>query len=450
MTELTNKDTKKERRDKEWVLRYVKDHNIRYINMWFTDVVGQVKCFELTPDELEGCFDHGNGFDGSSVTGYQEIHESDLMAFPDPETFAVFPWSPDVGRLICDIKTPDGRPYIGDPRYALKRCLKKVADMGYESFFGPELEYFYFSSKTNPEFLDNGGYYAQTPEDLNIELRRKTVETLQKMGISVEYSHHEVAPSQHEIDLKYDRALKMADNTITYRLVVKQVAQMSNVYATFMPKPIFGINGSGMHVHVSLFDKLGHNAFFDKNDECLLSPLAKKFIAGVLKHSSEIILATNQTVNSYKRLVPGYEAPVYKVWARCNRSTMIRIPQFRVGMEKSTRMEFRAPDPACNPYLAFVAILAAGIKGIEGNYELPDPIEENIYAMSEEERIARGIEELPGTLKDAVDAAKEGTVLREAFGEHIFNHLIKYKQAEWDEHRIQVTEHEMKTYFSTL
>lgn len=436
---------------KEKVLKTVKDRGIRFINMWFTDVPGQVKCFEITPEELEGCLEHGNGFDGSSVTGYQEIHESDLMAVPDPDTFAVFPWSPEVGRMICDIKTPEGQPYKGDPRLALKNNLDIASEMGFDCFVGPELEYFYFKSKTNPEFLDNGGYYAQTPEDLYIELRRRTVEALQKMGIKVEYSHHEVANSQHEIDLKYDSALKMADNTITYRLVVKQIAQMSNVYATFMPKPVFGINGSGMHVHISLFNKKdGKNAFFDAKDQFFLSDTAKKFIAGVLKHSSEIILATNQTVNSYKRLVPGYEAPVYKVWARRNRSTMIRIPQVRTGMEKSARLEFRAPDPACNPYLAFSAMLAAGIEGIKKNYVLPEPVEENIFAMTPEQRLNNNILQLPGTLKEAIDAAISGTILKQALGEHIFEHLINNKLEEWDQHRIQVTEHEMKTCFSTL
>lgn len=437
------------RKDKEWVLRYVKDHKIEFINLWFTDVLGRVKCFEITPHELEGCLDSGNGFDGSSVVGYQEIHESDLMAFPDPDSFTVFPWRPNVGRMICDIRTPDGLQYEGDPRYALKRLIEQCNKMGYEYYVGPELEYFYFKDKNSPDFLDAGNYYAQTPEDLNIELRRKTVQALQEMGIEVEYSHHEVSPSQHEIDLKYGKALSMADNTITYRLVVKQIAQLNGCYASFMPKPIFGINGSGMHTHQSLFsgDK---NIFFDPDDPFYLSQIAKQYIAGLLKHSSEIILASNSWVNSYKRLVPGYEAPVYKVWARRNRSTMIRIPQMRKGTEKATRLEFRAPDPACNPYLAFAAMLAAGLAGIKGKYKLPEPVEENIFAMSAAEREKKGIVSLPGSLREAIDEAKKGTILREALGEHIFHNLIENKEMEWDKYRIQVTKFEMDEYFPIL
>ncbi|MEE8619087.1 MAG: glutamine synthetase family protein, partial [Dehalococcoidales bacterium] len=372
--------------------------------LWFTDILGFLKSFAITVEELEDALEDGKGFDGSSIEGFARIDESDMVALPDPDTFQLIPWHPQehhaVARVFCDILMPGGEPFEGDPRHVLKRNLKRAADMGYIFYVGPELEYFYFRDSQGTEPLDQGGYFDLTPRDAATDMRRETVLTLEEMGIGIEYSHHEVAPSQHEIDMRYTDALAMADNVMTYRLVVKEVALRYGVYATFMPKPVFGINGSGMHVHQSLF-KGDRNAFFDKNDEYHLSKVGKSYIAGLLKHAPEITAVTNQWVNSYKRLVPGYEAPVYLSWARRNRSDLIRVPEYRPGREKSTRVEFRSPDPACNPYLVFSVMLAAGLEGIEKGYEVPDPIEENVYEMSDEEKQRRGIETLPGSLLEA-------------------------------------------------
>jgi glutamine synthetase len=375
-----------------------------------------------------------------------------MVAFPDPKTFALLPWRPKekaVARMFCDIYTPDGKPYEGDPRYALKRALEKMKKMGFTHFYlGPELEFFYFKSEKAPEILDVGGYFDY-PMDAAEDLRRETILALESLGIYVEYSHHEVAPSQHEIDLRYDDALSMADKVITYKITVKEIARKYGVYATFMPKPIFGQNGSGMHTHQSLFinDK---NAFFDANNPYHLSDAAKHYIAGVLKHIKEITLVLNQTVNSYKRLVPGYEAPVYICWARRNRSALIRVPMYKPGKEKATRIELRSPDPACNPYLAFACMLHAGLKGIEMKYPLPEPVEKDVYHMSPAERAALGIEELPGNLKEAIEYAKKSEILKEALGEHIYNQLISEKEAEWDDYRIRVTEYEIQKYLPIL
>ena len=363
-------------KEKERVLKLARDNDVKFIRLWFTDILGLLKGFAITVDELEGALDEGMGFDGSSIQGYARIDESDMIAKPDPSTFQIVPWRPKenaVARMFCDIYEPDGTPYKGDPRWALKRNLKKAADLGYTFYVGPELEYFYFkSAEGKPEILDRGGYFDLTPLDVATELRRETILTLEAMGIQVEYSHHEVAPSQHEIDLRYTEALNMADNAMTYRLVVKEIALKHGVYATFMPKPIFGQNGSGMHVHQSLF-KGDRNAFFDAKDEFHLSKMARSYIAGILKHAPEMSAILSQWVNSYKRLVPGYEAPVYISWARRNRSALVRVPMYKPGKEKATRIELRCPDPACNPYLAFAVMLAAGLKGIEKGYELPGP-----------------------------------------------------------------------------
>ena len=337
----------------EEVLRLVKDKNISFIQFWFTDILGLLKSFAVTPSELEEGMTEGMGFDGSSIEGFARIEESDMIAKPDPTTFQMIPWrsgEQPVARMFCDILQPDGTPYPGDPRYAFKRLLSKAREKGYTFLVGPELEYFYFQDNTRTEFLDPGGYFDSRPLDLGGDLRRDTIFALQSMGINVEYSHHEVAPSQHEIDLRYAEGLNMADMTMTYRLIVKEVARTKGVYATFMPKPIFGQNGSGMHTHQSLF--LGEkNAFFESRDPYHLSPVAKGYIAGLMRHAREMTAINNQWVNSYKRLVPGYEAPVYVSWARRNRSTMIRVPMYKPGKEKATRIEFRSPDPACNPYL---------------------------------------------------------------------------------------------------
>jgi glutamine synthetase len=440
--------------DKEYILKQVREQNVKFIRLWFTDVLGFLKSFTITPRELEGAFDEGMGFDGSSIEGFARIEESDMLAKPDPSTFVIIPWRKDdgmnVARMFCDVLKPDGSPYEGDPRYALKRNLKKAADMGYILNVGPELEYFYFKdASSNPQILDHGGYFDQTPLDVASDLRKDTILALESMGIKVEYSHHEVAPSQHEIDLHYNEALAMADAAMTYRLTVKEVAMKQGVYATFMPKPLFGQNGSGMHVHQSLF-KGSENAFFDESDEYFLSDIGKKYIAGLLKHSRELSAIVAQWVNSYKRLVPGYEAPVYISWARRNRSALIRVPMYKPGKSKATRMEFRCPDPACNPYLAFAVMLAAGLKGIEEGYDLPDPIEEDIFEMSAKEREARSIESLPGSLGQAIHLTERSDVVREALGDHIFDKFIENKKIEWDQYRMHVSNYELGKYLPIL
>jgi glutamine synthetase len=440
--------------DKEYVLEAVREHDVKFIRFWFTDILGFLKSFAITREELEEAMESGMGFDGSSIQGFARIDESDMIAQPDPSTFTILPWRPSghsaVARMFCDILEPDRKPHAGDPRYVLKRNLKKAQDLGYTYYVGPELEFYYFaSSEPPPVVLDHGGYFDLTPLDLASDLRRETVLTLEEMGIGVEYSHHEVGPSQHEIDLRYADALQMADNAMTYRLVVKEVAMKQGVHATFMPKPLMGENGSGMHTHMSLF-KGDSNAFFDPNDEHFLTDVAKNFIAGLMKYAPEICLVTNQWVNSYKRLVPGYEAPVYLSWAQRNRSDMIRVPVYKPGKEKSTRVEFRSPDPACNPYLAFSAMLAAGLKGIEEKLDPGEPVERNIYEMSEDERKELGIKALPEDLWEAIQLAEESELLRECLGDHVFHSLITDKKFEWEEYRAVVTEYELKNHLPLL
>ena len=437
---------------KEYVVQTCKDQDIKFIRLWFTDILGSLKSFTITVEELEGALEEGMGFDGSSIEGFARIDESDMMAFPDPSTFVVIPWRPQekgTARMFCDVCMPDGKPFVGDPRYVLKRNIKRAADLGYTFYVGPELEYFYFRSADNPEPLDQGGYFDLTPLDVATDLRRDTILILEDMGIGVEYSHHEAAPSQHEIDLRYTDALTMADAAMTYRLVVKEVALSHGVYATFMPKPIAGQNGSGMHVHQSLFSGK-RNAFFDSNDPFHLSSIAKSYIAGLLHHAREITLVTNQWVNSYKRLVPGYEAPCYITWARRNRSDMVRVPEYKPGKEMATRIEYRSPDPACNPYLTFAVMLAAGLEGIEKNYPLPDPVEENVYKMTEEDRKERGISVLPGSLIEAIEAAEQSDLLRRCLGDHVFESLIANKKIEWDAYRTRVTDYELERYLPIL
>jgi len=438
---------------KNYVLKTVKEHDVKFIRLWFTDIQGILKSFAITVEELELALKEGMGFDGSSIQGFARIDESDMVALPDPDTFQMLPWRPReknaVARMFCDILRPGGEPFEGDPRYILKRNLKRAADMGYTFYVGPELEFFYFQDSDGTVPLDHGGYFDMTPRDAAIEMRKDTVLLLEDMGIGVEYSHHEVAPSQHEIDMRYTDALTMADNVMTYRLIVKEVALKHGVYATFMPKPVFGINGNGMHVHQSLF-KSNRNAFFDKDDEYNLSQLAKGYIAGLLKHAPEITAVTNQWVNSYKRLVPGYEAPVYLSWARRNRSDLIRVPEYRPGREKATRIEFRSPDPACNPYLAFSVMLAAGLEGIEKGLEPPKPVEENVYELSEAERQKRGIGTLPASLLEAILLAEKSQLVRQALGDHVFDAFIQNKKIEWNNYRAQVTEYELKKYLPIL
>jgi len=434
------------------VRKIVKDMDISFVQFWFTDVLGVLKSFAITPSELEEGMTEGMGFDGSSIEGFARIEESDMIAKPDPITFQLVPWrSGDrpVARMFCDILHPDGTPYEADPRYVLKKLLKKIAEKGYTFYVGPEAEYFYFQDDKCTEVLDKGGYFDSRPVDMGSSLRRETIFALQDMGIQVEYSHHEVAPSQHEIDLRYQEALRMADNMMTYRLVVKEIARQNGVYATFMPKPIFGENGSGMHVHQSLFLK-DKNAFYDSSDEFNLSTIARQYIAGLMRHAPEITAICNQWVNSYKRLVPGYEAPVYVSWARRNRSAMIRVPMYKPGKENATRIEFRSPDPACNPYLAFAVMLGAGLKGIENKYELAAPVEEDIFEMNPAERKAHGITDLPGTLYAALLATEKSEMVRDVLGDHVFNKFIENKRIEWDGYRTHVSQYELDKYLSTL
>ncbi|MFQ6103570.1 MAG: glutamine synthetase family protein [Candidatus Glassbacteria bacterium] len=438
--------------EKKDILSLVREKDVRFIYFWFTDILGILKSFAITDHELEKALEEGMGFDGSSVEGFTRIQESDMVAFPDPNTFKILPWKVNdsrIARVVCDILNPDGSPYQGDPRYVLKKNLKKAEEMGYTYYLGPELEYFYFPSSDNPTPLDTGGYFDLLPLDLAVDLRKETIRVLEDLGIGVEYSHHEVAPSQHEIDLTYTDALTMADNVMTYKMVVKRIAHQRGYYATFMPKPIYGVNGSGMHTHQSLFAE-GRNAFFDANGSYYLSHVGRQFIAGLIDHAKEITSVTNQWVNSYKRLVPGYEAPVYICWGQKNRSALVRVPEYKPGKEKATRVEFRSPDPACNPYLAFSVMLAAGLAGIERGRELPEPRGDNIYTMTEEERRAQGIESLPEDLWEAIKVTEKSQLVKDTLGEHIFEQFLRSKKITWENYRAQVTQYEIDTFLSIL
>ena len=438
---------------REEVLAHVEERDVKFIRLWFTDILGQLKSFAITKEQLGGALQHGMGFDGSSITGFNAIEESDMVAMPDPSTFAVLPYRPQeqaVARMVCDIQVPGGAPYEGDPRYVLRRAMQRANDMGFSHFYlGPELEFFYFKSPTGTETLDRGGYFDLTTLDAASDVRRETVLALEAMGIQVEYSYHEGGPSQHEIDMRYTDALQMADNVMTYRTVVKEVAHKHGYYATFMPKPLAGENGNGMHTHQSLF-RGDENAFFDAEDEFHLSAVAKSFIAGQLRHAREISCVFAQWVNSYKRLVPGYEAPVYIAWSRRNRSALIRVPVYHPGKERSTRAEIRCPDPACNPYLTFAALLHAGLDGIENGYELPAPMDTNLYDLSHAERLRAEIEALPESLGDAIALGAESELLLRAFGEHIHSRYVDIKRAEWDDYRLQITPYEIERYLPIL
>src|ERR1700694_5552524 len=435
------------------VLKRINDEGVEFILLWFTDIEGHLKSLAVTPHEIEGAVDDGMGFDGSSITGFNAIEESDMVAIPDPETFQLMPWKEGeskVARMICDVVTPDGKPYDGDPRYVLRRALERMESLGFDTFnVGPELEYFLFKANDGTETLDEGGYFAMTTMDAATELRNETIRSLESMGIPIEYSHHEVGPSQHEIDMRYAGALDMADFVLTYRLIVKEIAAKNGVYATFMPKPIFGENGSGMHTHQSLFSN-GSNAFYDPEDQYFLSDVGKAFIAGQLKHAREICSIFAQWVNSYKRLVPGFEAPVYVAWSRRNRSALVRVPLYHPGRERATRMELRCPDPACNPYLTFAVLLQAGLEGIEKGYELPEPMEKNLYHLSGDERRRLGVEQLPESLGEAVEITAESELALRTLGEHMFNRYIEIKRQEWDDYRVQVTQWELDRYLSIL
>ncbi len=434
------------------LIKFVREHDVRIIHLWFTDILGMLKSFGITPHQLEEALDEGLGFDGSSVEGFARIYESDLIAVPEISTFQLLPWKIDgqtAGRMICNILNPDGTPYEGDPRWVLRRALERARADGFTFFVGPELEYFYLSSATDPTPLDRAGYFDLVPDDLGTELRQRTIQALHDMGGAVEVGHHEVAPSQHEIDLKYAEALSMADDCMTYRYLVKEIARQQGVYATFMPKPIFGENGSGMHVHQSLF-RGDTNVFFDPEGRWHLSAIGQAYMAGLLHHSREMCAVTNQWVNSYKRLVPGYEAPVYIAWGQRNRSALIRVPMYKPKKEKATRVELRSPDPACNPYLAFAVLLHAGLDGVKHNLRLPDPVEEDIYHMTAEERARAGIATLPDSLNSAIGLAETSTLVREALGEHVFTKFIENKRIEWDKYRLAVTRFEVETYLPRL
>ncbi len=441
------------REDTEFVLQTARERNVKFIRLWFTDIVGSLKSIAITVEELENALEDGMVFDGSSIEGFARTDESDMVALPDPATFQVIPWRPQemsVARMFCDIVLPDGRPFDGDPRYVLRRNIERAASLGYTFYVEPELEFFYFRDGESTVPLDEGGYLDLTPHDVASDLRRETVLTLEQMGVGVEYSHHEVAPSQHEIGLRYTDALTMADAAMTYRMVVKEIAIRHGVYATFMPKPIPGVNGSGMHTHQSLFHG-ERNSFFDPDGPYHLSAVARGYIAGLLRHAREITLVTNQWVNSYKRLLPGFEAPVYVCWApQRNWSTLVRVPEYRPGREDEVRVEYRAPDPACNPYLAFAVMLAAGLEGVEREYELPEPVAGNVFAMNDEERAARGIHTLPGSLYEAIEAAEGSELLRRCLGDHLFESFLRNKRLEWDAYRAHITDFELKRYLPVL
>lgn len=439
-------------KSKDDILRLIDEAGVKYVRLCFTDILGQLKGMAMTRSELEEVLENGQGFDGSSIEGFVRIEESDLMAIPDLRSFRIIPWlvgEEKVAMMFCDVETPHGEPYEADPRYILRRALKKIEAKRWTFYTGPEIEYFYFKNDKATEFLDVGGYFDYASVNTGTIIRKKTVNALESIGIQVECSHHEAAPSQHEIDLRYQDALVMADFAQLYKFIVKEIALESGHYATFMPKPVFGENGSGMHTHMSLFEN-GRNLFYDANDPYHLSPLAKHFTAGILTHIREICLVTNQWVNSYKRLVPGYEAPVYISWGRRNRSSLVRVPMYRVGKEKATRIELRSPDPACNPYLAFAVMLAAGLKGIENKYDLAGPVEENIFHITPEERRKLGIGVLPGSLEEAVREAEESELVHETLGDHVFESLLANKRLEWDAYRTHVSQFEIERLLPIL
>jgi glutamine synthetase len=447
---------------REFVLQQCRQQDVKFIRLWFTDILGSLKSFAITFEQLEEALEEGVGFDGGAIEGFARAGESDMTAFPDPSTLQLLPWRPRerrVARMFCDVHLPDGSPFPGDPRQVLKRNLERAAALGFTFYVGPEIEYFYFKDSEGTTPLDQGGYFDLTPLDGASDLRRETVLTLEEMGIGVESSHHEVAPSQHEVDLRYTDALTMADSVLTCRLVVKEVAMAAGVYATFMPKPLAGENGSGMHTHLSLF-RGEQNAFHDANDPLHLSAVAQGFIAGLLRHSREITLVTNQWVNSYKRLIPGFEAPVRVAWSPRNVLTpatmpearqaqrmpgdLLRVPPYRPGREMTRRIEYRAPDAACNPYLAFATMLAAGLEGIEKEYEMPPS-----HDATDETSIEQ-VPTLPGSLYEAIQDAEDSTLLRECLGDHVFESLLTSKRIEWERYRSHITDYELKQYLSVL
>ncbi len=440
---------------RDYVLRTVEERGVRLVRLWFTDVLGTLKSFAISPAELENALNDGMTFDGSSIDGYSRTEESDVLAIPDPNTFEVLPWVDSKSaeaRVFCDIYNLDGTTFGGDPRQVLKRNLDAARADGYEFLLAPDIEYFYFAPPKRgeaPQPLDEGGFFDLTTTDVASSLRKETIRTLETMGIPVEYSFHEDAPSQQEIDLRHTDALSMADSVMTFRMIVKELAAMHNVHATFMPKPLEGVQGSGMHLHLSLF-KGENNAFYSADDPNFLSADAKAFMAGLLHHAAEITAITNQTVNSYKRLVPGFEAPVHISWARNNRSGLIRVPIPKRGNPSATRLEYRSPDPACNPYLAFSVILAAGMKGIRKGYELPAEAGANLFQMDDASLSKLGINQLPQSLSDALKIMESSELVAEALGEHIFDWFLRNKRHEWMGYKTQVTPYELNRYLKSL
>jgi glutamine synthetase len=440
---------------RDYVLRTVEERGIRLVRLWFTDVLGNLKSFAISPAEMENALNDGMSFDGSSIDGYSRIQESDVLAIPDANTFEVLPWVDPKGaeaRVFCDIANLDGTPFHGDPRQILRRNLRTAQEKGFVFYVAPDIEYFYFAPPDGsgpPVPLDNGGFFDLTSTDIASSLRKETIRTLETMSIPVEYSFHEDAPSQHEIDLRHTDALTMADSVMTFRFVVREIAALRGVHATFMPKPLENIQGSGMHLHLSLF-RGDTNAFHDPDDAYNLSATAKKFMAGLLHHAAEITAITNQTVNSYKRLVPGFEAPVHVSWARNNRSGLIRVPVPKRANESATRIEYRSPDPACNPYLAFSVILAAGMRGIEGDYELPAESDANLFEMDDSTLEKLGIQQLPQSLSDSLRVMENSSLVADTLGEHIFEWFLRNKRAEWRGYKTHISQYETDRYLRSL
>ena len=440
----------------EFVLRTIEERDIRFVRLWFTDVLGTLKSVAIAPAELEGAFAEGIGFDGSAIEGFARVAESDMLAKPDPATFALLPWrseGPGVARMFCDILTPDGAASYADPRYVLKRTLTKAANLGFNFYTHPEVEFYLFKESPVagqvPIPVDQYGYFDNAPNGVGHDFRRQAIMMLEAMGISVEYSHHEGGPGQQEIDLRYADALTTADNLMTFRLVMQEVALEQGLFASFMPKPFRDHPGSGMHTHLSLFEG-DRNAFFEAGSEYQLSKVARSFIAGLLAHAPEITAVTNQWVNSYKRLAGGAEAPSWICWGHNNRSALIRVPMYKPAKGNSTRIEFRSMDSACNPYLALALLLAAGLKGIEEGYELPDGAEDDVWGLSESERKAMGMKPLPSSLDQAIEIMERSELVAETLGEHVFDFFLRNKQAEWEDFRRQVTQWELDRYLPRL
>jgi glutamine synthetase len=443
-------------KQRDFVLRTIEERGVKFVRLWFTDVAGTLKMVAVAPAEVEGAFAEGLGFDGSAIEGLSRSYEADMLAAPDPSTFQILPWRGDVdptARMFCDIMTPDGQPAAADPRNVLRRALAKASDLGFSFYIHPEIEFYLLkSSQVGPEGpipVDNAGYFDNVPGGTAHNFRRRAVTMLEQLGISVEFSHHEGGPGQNEIDLRYADALTMADNIMTFRTVIKEVAIEQGVYATFMPKPFTEHPGSGMHTHMSLFEG-DTNAFFDASGQYRLSKVGRQFMAGLLRHAPEITAVTNQYVNSYKRLWGGGEAPSFVCWGHNNRSALIRVPLYKPDKGQSSRIEYRAIDSAANPYLAYALLLAAGLKGIENEYELPAETEDNVWNLTDSERRAMGIEPLPQSLDHAIRKFEESELAAETLGEQVFSHMLANKRAEWAAYRTQVTPFELKRNLETL